>query len=333
MATAELKKIEVTLTDGAPYAVPYWLVDSGEPGPSVLVFAAQHGNEVQGSEMLRRIRPTLEGGIRAGRCVLVPFANPKGVERHQPHVDAGPKKVFSNSLNSSWPGDPEGNNAKRLACALHETVVRDATHVLDLHCWQHLRATTGLARTDRPDTIELANLMGPPFGRHGLWKPEATERPVFPCTISNYFNDSGRFGLTVEFSGQYGFWHIELQRGGRMLRNAFRHFGMLPGEMEEPEHPTVWLNDCDQVEVRAPAEGVFVQSPLTPGDRIREGELLGHLFDTRTLESTRVYAPVGGYLFMLGVMHDEVEQQGRPFLHPHVPEGHTLATIAHALRL
>lgn len=41
-----------TLQDGSKLATPFWRIESGKDGPSLLLLAAQHGNEVQGVEPL-----------------------------------------------------------------------------------------------------------------------------------------------------------------------------------------------------------------------------------------------------------------------------------------
>jgi predicted deacylase len=335
MPTTTLKHVQATFTDETAYEVPYWHVDSGDPGPCVLVTAALHGMELQGPEAIRLLLPTVSEQLLNGSCLLVPFANPEAVRRHQHHIDLGCKDGDHTtpldciiSVNSAWPGRPDGSNAERLADALFRAVVEPATHLIDIHCWQYVRAATGLAREGNQPSIDLVEAAGLPFGRRGKWKPEITERPVTPCTISSYFHDTDRVGMCVELSGQYSLWPDQVSLGAPMLRNSFRHFGMLPGDREEPEHPTVWLNDCEETDIAAPVDGLFVAADLVPGDWVDGGVPIGHIFNTQTLAITELHAPASGYLFRLGPTHSDHCQHRLAFRHPHVEEGDIVATVA-----
>jgi len=295
--------------------------------------------ELQGSEALRRFLPVVTDSLLKGSCLLLPFACPEAVRRRQHHIDfdfrlPGGRESEDHiiSVNSAWPGRADGTNAERLAHALFHGVVQRATHLIDIHCWQRLQAATGLARAGRQDSIDLVNAAGTPFGRRTEWKPEVHERPITPCTLTSYFHDTDRTAMCVELSGQYGFWPDQVELGLRILRNSFRHWGLLPGGIEKPDHPTVWLNDCDEIEVPAPAAGVFVPRSYAPTDWVGKGAILGHLFVPATLETIEVLAPAEGYLFRFGPMHDHLFQHVRMFFHPHVEAGQAVAVVARPKR-
>jgi predicted deacylase len=297
----------------------------------VLITAALHGSELQGSEALRRFVSDHVGEVVRGSCVLVPFANPEAVRRRQPHIDFEHGRYYGNdpenNVNCSWPGKADGTNGQRLSHALFQSVVQDADSLIDLHCWQRVRAATGLARKGRRDSIDLVNAAGPPFGRTGEWKPEVTERPITPCTLSSYFHDTDRTAMCVELCGQYGFWPEQVELGLRIVRNALRHLGLMAGERETPPRPTVWLNEAESVVVEAPDAGVFVPAAGRLGDRVEAGSSLGHMFTTEDLRTVDVPAPKTGYLFRLGPTHGRGEEQTRMFLHPHVGKGQEIAEL------
>ena len=333
MATAQLKHLPVTLTDGDDYEVAYWQVESGKPGPSVLVTAALHAHELHGSEIIREFLPLAEAELQQGRCMLMPFANPEAARRGVPHIDFDPGQQSSGNpavnANAGWPGDPDGTNSQRLDHALFNSVIPEATHLIDFHSWQRRKGAAAIVTTGDRASMDLVNAAAPPFAYHKEYKPEIKERPVFPCNLRNYFSDTGRPAVTVEFSGQYGFWHDQFIIGGRFIRNAFRHLEMLPGELEKPERPTIWEHECDAVDVAAPVPGVFVQEPLAVGATLKEGDPLGHIVSLETLDAVEVTAPANGTLYVFGVMHDRSQAQGRGCYHPHVQAGEILATILH----
>jgi predicted deacylase len=332
MASTELKTIDVELADDTTYQLPYWQVDSGNPGPRVLITAALHGSELQGSEVLRRFLPEAEQGVVRGGCYLLPLANPEAIRRRQPHIDFEHGRYYGrdnvNNVNCTWPGKADGSSGQRLSHALFQSLVQDADCLLDIHCWQHLRAATGLARTGRQDSIDLVNAAAPPFGRHGQWQPEVKERPITPCTLTSYFHDTDRTAMSLELSGQYGFWPEQLTLGMQIVRNALRHLGVMDGEPEAPLHPTVWLNDTTKVDVVAPCKGVFVPAEHALSDWVQAGARVGHIFTIDDLGTVDVLAPAAGYLHRLGPTHDVGNEQTRMFMHPYVDEGQVVAELA-----
>ena len=332
MACVETKRVEVTRNDGEPYCVPYWQVTSGQVGPSVLVTAALHANELQGAEILRRFLPIAEAELTRGSCMLVPFANPIAVQRHQPHIDFELGRYYGsdqvNNVNCTWPGDPSGSNAQRLSNALFNSVVREATHLIDLHCWQKRRAATALAREGREDSLRLAEATGVRFGRHSKPKGEATDGPKTPCTLSTYFHDTNRIAIAVEFAGQYGFWPRQIELGLRLLRNAFRQFEMLPGELEGQDEPFIWVNDAEMTEIPAPASGVFVPGDLALSDWVEAGQVIGHMLTVDSLRAVEVRAPMAGYLYELGPVREQGSEHTEKFMHPYAGEGELVAVVA-----
>lgn len=331
MADITVRYVHVEKTDGESYRIPYWEVESGVAGPCVLVTATLHGNEVQGAEVVRELLPQVAAGLVRGSCLLVPFANPVAIQKHQPHIDFELSRyaggVTENNVNCTWPGDAEGNNAQRLSHALFEALVGRATHNIDLHCWNCFWASTALAREGHEWAIRLAGATALRFAKRSEWRPGSKERPVVPCLLSSYFNDTGRGAMCVEFCGQYGIWHREVARGVRALTNCFRVLDMLPGEIEGQEDGPIWLNDAEMVEVPATCAGLFVRAEWHTSDWVDEGALLGHVLSDEDLSCVELRAPTGGYLYQYGGVHENTSEHSMMWTHPHVAEGEVVAKI------
>jgi len=331
MIAVELKHVEVEKTGGETYRVPYWDVQSGRPGPRVLVTAAMHGNEVQGCEVIRQFLEGAGRELACGSCLLVPFVNPCAIRNHQPHIDfelsRRPGAGKTNNLNCTWPGQADGNNAQRLSHALFQALVGQATHNLDLHCWNCFWATTALAREDNELALRLAEATAFRFAKRGERPAPVTDRPDAPCLLSWHFNDTGRTAMCVEFAGQYGTWPREIARGVRALHNCFRVLDMLPGEIEGRDEGPIWLNDAEQVKAPAPCAGLFVATHWRTSDFVEEGASLGHVFGTDDLRCAEVRAPASGYLYQYGAAHENTSEHSMMWTHPHVEEGETLAQV------
>ena len=79
-----------TLEDGSKLATPFWRIKSGKDGPSLLLLAAQHGNEVQGVEVARRLMEICARHLIAGSVWLVPMANLRAIRTRRHSADLGP---------------------------------------------------------------------------------------------------------------------------------------------------------------------------------------------------------------------------------------------------
>ena len=327
MARIVKKRVEASLATGDKYAVPYWEADSGVEGPCLMVTAAQHGTELQGAEICRRLLPFLQEELSKGRCLLAPFANPEAVRRRQAHIDCEEDgKNQPNNVSGTWPGKADGSNAERLSYALAQTLVPQATHAIDIHCWQRGQGATALVQSGRQEANDLINVMGLPFARFKEWQPDVKERPVTPCLLRNYIHDTGRTAVTIEYSGQNGFWEDQIELGLRTMRNALRFLDMAPGEIEAPDRPTVWIGDCEETDVTAPATGVFAPAPLSLCDRIEKGASLGRIISTETLQVTDVTAPTDGIIYRIGAGDKKDVKRSS---HPHMDEGTMLFTLLH----
>lgn len=125
-----------------------------EEGPCVYVIAGVHGDEEaawQAGKLLQRV------SLRAGDLYVLAPANRWGAEKE-------PKSryvISGEDLNRSFPGDPEGNAAERIADSIYKDVERTAPElVLDLHEARPVREGydslgSTLIFTDMRDSMEL----------------------------------------------------------------------------------------------------------------------------------------------------------------------------------
>ncbi len=333
MNALKIKSIPAAESDGAEYKISYCEIDSGRPGPCVLITAALHGTELHGTGVIRRLMPMLRRRLERGRCLLLPFANLRAIQKHQPHIDYEIGRVYSrdrvNNINGTWPGDPAGTSAQRASFALKHALVDQATHNIDLHSWNHTWAAGVLARTGYGPSLQLAKASGIRFASHSAWMPERKRRPVTPCTLTSYFNDTGRAAICIEFSGQNILVSAEVRRGLRAVQNCLKLLKMLPGRPEQGDVPQVWTNDAQAIEVAAPSAGLFLRAGIRLAAPVKKGALLGWIYDSATLETRAVRAPAAGYLQRHGCLRIDPHNRGdhHAATHPYAGQGEIVARI------
>ena len=139
--------------------VPIVIERSKKPGPTVLITAGIHGDEVNGVEIVRQI---IAKGINQPRCgtiICIPVINVFGFIQMDREFPDG------RDLNRVFPGTKKGSLASRVAHKLMTEIVPHADLILDFHTGgadrfnaAHIRIIKGNSTLD-----ELAKVFGAPF--------------------------------------------------------------------------------------------------------------------------------------------------------------------------
>jgi len=113
------------LMAGTEWSLPYYLLEGGAPGPTVVILGGTHGYEVAGwlaAGELLGYRPS------RGRVFVLPRVNYRGVEARDRFVPG------DTDLNRCYPGKPDGSPAERIAYAVFSFIEdQGASMVIDLH--------------------------------------------------------------------------------------------------------------------------------------------------------------------------------------------------------
>jgi hypothetical protein len=282
------------LQAGRRTAISAWTVDSGRPGPALFLLAAQHGNEIQGAEAIRRFVGLAARQLIRGRLFAVPFANPLALADRRPHYGLAPEQPYSEhhgrNMDLTWPGRARGPDSARMSHALYEAFGRQATHCLDLHAWSSYFAPCLVV----PDT-RRARALAARIGHRFVF----VHRGLVPANISGLFNETGRTGFVYEFSGQYCLDEEQVRLGLRAIVNLARAIGLLDGRPLAPARPVLFSDRVGAVTVKTPRDGLFVGRALRSGGPVRRGAVLGHLLSA-DLRREIVRAPVTGFLRRYG---------------------------------
>jgi uncharacterized protein len=247
-----------------PVEMPVWVINGRRPGPRLFISAAIHGDELNGIEIIRRIRARPLSGLR-GTLLLVPVVNVFGLLHHSRYL---PDR---RDLNRSFPGSDRGSLAARLAHLFMSEIVDRCTHGIDLHTGAVHRSNLPQIRAqlDDEETRQLALAFGAPVVldsrlRDGSLREAAAEKGI-PTLI-------------YEAGEALRFDELSIRMGVAGIVEVMRELGMLrrrPKEKARPPKPVV----ADSSHwVRAP-EGGILRSAVRLGQRVSAGELLGRVSD------------------------------------------------------
>ena len=87
------------IAEGTRWETGYTIIDSGDPGPCVLITAGIHGNEPAGCRAAEQVR---HWPVGRGHVVLLPRCNVPGLRAGKRHLPGVTGKL--RNLNRNFPG-------------------------------------------------------------------------------------------------------------------------------------------------------------------------------------------------------------------------------------
>jgi len=159
----KLAHIDVAaLYDYTQIGIPVEVIRGKKEGPTLFISAALHGDEINGTEIIKRILTRRVFKDMCGTLIAVPIVNVFGfnaLSRYLPD---------RRDLNRSFPGSMNGALASQLAKIFMREVVSKCTHGIDLHTAAIHRSNLPQIRAclDDKETEELAKDFGVPVILH-----------------------------------------------------------------------------------------------------------------------------------------------------------------------
>lgn len=139
--------------------VPVIIERSTKPGPTILITAGIHGDEVNGVEIVRQIIAKGINKPKKGTIICIPVINVFGFI----HMDR--QFPDGRDLNRVFPGGKSGSLASRVAHKLITEIVPHADLILDFHTGGAGRFNSAQIRIVKndPRLDELAQIFGATF--------------------------------------------------------------------------------------------------------------------------------------------------------------------------
>ena len=299
VAPGERRNIDLAISEsysGLDIRIPIHVWRAKRPGPTGFVTAAVHGDELNGTGVIRRLILDDPFTLDAGALILVPVVNILGFERHSRYL---PDR---RDLNRSFPGSLEGSLAARLAAVIYREIIARSDFGIDLH-------TAALRRTNfpnvrahmgDPEVAELARSFGAELIVQGEGPKGALRRTACRAGVPTIILEAGEV------------WKVEpsiVDYAIRGITNVLANRGMIEQTPVMPAHHTV----ADRAKwVRAPRGG-FLRFHVAPGDMIERGRPIATSTSLIGREHDIIEAPVGGVV--LGMTTLPAVAPGDPIVH------------------
>ena len=263
--------------------VPVFIEHALRDGPTILMLAGIHGDEVNGIEVLRQC---IAKGItkpRKGTTICIPVVNLIGYLHNQRDLPDG------RDLNRAFPGKKSGSLAAQIAHQLTQEVLPFVDFAIDFHTGgaQRFNAPQIRLSGQDPELLAKAKVFGAPFIIHN--KPTAKtlrhtcEKKGIPLLV---FEGGKSNDITASVS----------KTGVNGVKRLLSHLEMLSAKFKvsEPKHSSVEILSSSWV--RASSAGMF-KPLINNGKWAEKGVSIGQITDPYGQSSISVLAPCDGYIF------------------------------------
>ncbi len=295
----QTKNVELTISEsysGMQVRIPIQVRRAAQPGPTVFVTAALHGDEINGTGAIRHLLHAGDLELTHGCLILVPVLNLLAFERHSRYL---PDR---RDLNRFFPGSPDGSLASRMAHNVFQEIVLRSDYGIDLH-------TAAVRRTNYPNV------------RGHMADPEVARlAKAFGCEI--ILNSKGPIGSFRREASAAGcptiiveggeVWKVETRIVTMIIqgiKNVLSELGMCHYEQRKPVHQvllhkTKWL--------RA-ERGGFLQFHVKPGEVVEAGQPIATNTNLLGVERSTLVAPFS--CIIIGMTTLPAVTPGEPVCH------------------
>ncbi|MDY6818350.1 MAG: succinylglutamate desuccinylase/aspartoacylase family protein [Halobacteriales archaeon] len=272
------------LPSGVEITTTVHTYEGDEPGPTLYTQAAQHGQEINGAEVLRRFHERFDPEEFAGTLIAVPVADPLTFDRVT-YTTPEPIDSVNSNMNRCWPGDEDGTLHERMAAKLW-AYAGEADAIVDLHTGSADMYTHVVYMRGDAESHRLAKAFGTDLLLAEAADEEADEEwhsRNFGGKLRVAATNEGIPSITPELAHNTQIVEEAVETGVTGLFNVLRELEMLPGEVEPNGRTELTRNHLGTV--NADASGLFRIDPdRAVGESVDSGEHIGTVYDPTTFE-------------------------------------------------
>jgi predicted deacylase len=299
----ESREIRLELSSsytGDAISLPVHVLRGKKPGPVVVVTAAVHGDEINGTGILHELVFDSPPKLVAGTLVLVPVVNVFGFETQSRYM---PDR---RDLNRFFPGSAAGSLTSRVAHTLFSEVIEQADFGIDLHTAAEGRTNFPNVRGDLrvPGVRRLARAFGCELIVHGGGPSGSLRREAVRAGCPTILLEAGEPSRMEPAVQQVGVWGI---------RNVLAELGLVRGEAQKPAYQVLVRKSTW---VRAERAGIL-RFHVSPGEIVEAGQPLATNVSVFGQAQSVLISPEDG--IVLGMTTLPAVKPGEPVCHLALP--------------
>lgn len=297
--TSRMQLAIAQLPTGTLIEVQVNVIQSKAEGPVVLVQGGLHGDEINGIEIVRRLRSMLNDQIVTGTLVLVPVLNVFGFIHFSREVPDG------KDVNRSFPGSVRGSLASRIAARYSQQLLPQIDWAVDLH-------TGGAQRFNYPQIRYSAGDQASAQLAADFNAPFTLESGLIKGSFRKHLHRLKKPVIVYEAGESMRFDEHCIQTGVNGVLRLLKKHKMLSKDISVPKAKKKSVLLSDSVWLRSPASGMFLPA-VENGSWVEEGQVIGSVVNTFQTKGKEVKAPHTGPVF--SVNHQAVISRGDALFH------------------
>jgi predicted deacylase len=293
------KKIEIpiaSMMSGAPVSLPIIVWHGKTKGPTAWISAGVHGDEIEGTEIIRRVANRISAQRMSGTVIAIPVVNVFGFNTGDRYL---PDR---RDLNRSFPGSRRGSLASRLSHLLMDKIVTRCDIGIDLHTGSDHRTNLPQIRADLEDqqTLDLALAFGAPVALHSRLRDGSLREAA---------TEAGAKVLLYEGGEAWRFDEQSIRAGTAGVLRVLAHGGFIEPTAAEAGGTVVatsskWM--------RAGRSGI-AQLLVELGDEVEKGQPVARIHDTFGKKLTDTKSRTSG--LVIGRTQHPLVNRGDALLH------------------
>jgi len=286
-----------SLPSGTDISIKAHVYRSMFKGPTVLILAGVHGDEINGVEIVRRtiVSGTYDNLVK-GSAIVIPLLNVFGFINFSRDLPDG------KDVNRSFPGTAKGSLASRVARTVTKQLLPLVDFGIDFHTGGSSRFNYPQVRFGKTNRMarELAQAFAPPF---------IIEKPYILKSLRKIAKDMKIPIIVYEGGESVRLDGFSISKGVDGLRRVLKSQGLIE-DAPEKDSKVITLKKTSWI--RAPYSGLFTWTRKS-GVFIHKGEPLGVINDVLGTKSTTVLSNRDGYI--IGHNNASVISQGDALFH------------------
>jgi predicted deacylase len=279
--------------------MPVHVIHGRMDGPRLFVSAAIHGDEINGTEIIRRLMKLKRIKTLKGTLMAVPVVNVYGFlqqSRYSPD---------RRDLNRFFPGSEKGSLTSQLADIFMAEIVANSTHGIDLHAGSNHRTNLPQIRAnvEDPNALRMAQAFRVPVIINANMRDGSLRQAVTEKNIPFLLYEAGE---ALRFDD------VAIRAGIRGILAVMEAIGMLRQSRTRKKKGIEPLIADATTWVRAPASGILhMNVPL--GARVASKNKIGVIADPFGNQEETIESPASG--MVIGRLNLPLVHQGDAVIH------------------
>ena len=290
--------LELPKLYNTPTNLPIRVLRGKKDGPIVFVSAAIHGDELNGIEIIRRLRKLNILNKLKGTLILVPIVNVYGIMNLSRYL------ADRRDLNRSFPGSEKGSLGSRVAKIFFDEIVNRCDLGIDLHTASIHKSNLPQVRTniDNEYTFKLAKSFQAPVVLHSELRDGS---------LRSVAQDAGIPILLYEAGEALRFDEFSIRIGVKGIINVLREMDMLPhlNNKRNTKTPIITRNSTW---IRSNESGML-RTIKALGDTVKKDEIIAYIDEPLGDDSFEVRALFDGVI--IGKSEIPLVQEGDAIFH------------------